>query len=272
MFVERPPFLTFNPGDFDAAAEEFDRVELKLDGWFCALEFYGELWRLFSRTSRLLHAGKIEGEPFRDRIVLYGEYIYGTEWAKDHPDLYGQFGIYGLTSENPTYEIDPRASAEYLITKRLEKPILNGLFLVEQYDITESAKLWEEEVQKNGYEGLVFKQGKSRWGATMGRMKRNETMDYVVMGFDQSDSDRYAGRGIRSIRGGLYVDGELLKVINVGGLNDELKIDMFRDPDKYIGRVFEAEGKKLSKRGVLRHPNFLRFREDKDPKECRWPR
>jgi ATP-dependent DNA ligase len=103
-------------------------------------------------------------------------------------------------------------------------------------------------------------------------MKQRPSYDYVCMGFEHSDSDRYAGRGVRSIQAGLFLGNKLTLLTTIGGLTDAQRHEFFARPQDYVGRVFEAEGKLLFPSGKLRHPNFLRWRDDKRPEDCRPPR
>ena len=65
--------------------------------------------------------------------------------------------------------------------------------------------------------------------------------------------------------GGAYRDGKLTRMCKVSGMSDRLRIDTWQRPDKYIGRVFEAEGAQLFESGALRHPRFKRWRTDVTP-------
>ena len=74
-----------------------------------------------------------------------------------------------------------------------------------------------------------------------------------------------------AIRGGLYADGRLIEVLRVSGLDDRTRQTLAADPERFVGRVFEAKGNALFKSGALRHPSFVRFRNDKFPAECIFP-
>jgi ATP-dependent DNA ligase len=103
-------------------------------------------------------------------------------------------------------------------------------------------------------------------------MKAQATYDYVCMGFEQSDADSFKGWAVKSVIGGLYIKGKLERVTTVSGITHEQRAEFFRHPKRYIGRVFEAEGKALFSNGALRHPNFLRWRSDKPATACKRPR
>ena len=142
--------------------------------------------------------------------------------------------------------------------------------MVDQLPIEKAPELWK---MAKPFEGLVFKNSQALWGSAFGRMKRDAQMDYVCMGFESSDSDRHAGWGVASILGGLHdADGVLRQACKVSGLTDDQRRAFYDYPTGYVGRVFTAEGKAVTKTGALRHPNFVRWRDDKAPIECRWPR
>lgn len=272
MKLNRPKFHNIAPGDFKKALElGFDIVELKYDGWWGQLLFDGNRWRLYSRTGQLKQQGVLL-HPV-NRTLLHGEYIFGTEWAKGHA-LYDNVLVYGAETIDGTdvRNIANREVRHYIsvfLKQRLTEGqlIRRGVDLVPQWPIEKASVLWD---QSPDFEGLVFKQSHGKWGAPYGRMKREVTIDYVCLGFEISESDRHSGWGVASILGGLRVNGHLQETCKVSGLTDEQRREFFDKPARFIGRVFEAEGKKITKRGALRHPNFKRWRDDKAQEECTW--
>ena len=93
MKLDRPKFHNFEPGEFPPPGGMFDVVELKYDGWWGQLELEGFEWRLYSRTGQLKKHGKLREE--RRYSVLHGEYIFGTEWATEHPEYYDWLAVHG---------------------------------------------------------------------------------------------------------------------------------------------------------------------------------
>lgn len=216
--------------------------------------------------------------------MLYSEYLFGTEWAKSRSD-YGSLAVFGAEFIDGEDLRKASLAEVYLAVEdflRLSQAIssigiVSDCSLVEQYPVEDAPKIWKEYVgdwtsylEGTGYEGLVFKNTEAPWGAEMGRMKQIASMDYVCMDVLESTSATYAGWGAQSLVGGLYVKGRLMKVCKVSGMTDEQRKDFLQNKKSYVGRVFECIGKKISKKGAVRHPNFIRWRDDKDPEECTW--
>ena len=67
--------------------------------------------------------------------------------------------------------------------------------------------------------------------------------------------------------------GENYEVIGTvsSGLSDDIIDKITYDSDSVIGSVIEVECMSVDKEAkTLRHPRFVRFREDKIPQECDW--
>lgn len=276
MKLERPKFHNFEPGEFPTVGDKapfFDTVELKYDGWWGQLEMEDGIWKLYSRTGQLKKQGTLKHHY--GYTLLHGEYCFGTEWSKDHPEYYDQMAVYGaeVIDGHAVREMehkDVRARLQSFLPGLRAERIQNGLFLVNQWPITVARDVWE---QNQEFEGLVFKNSRDVWGSPYGRMKRGVTMEYICVGFEQSESDRHAGWGVASVLGGLIPKGSDTprQVCKVSGLDDAARALFFQHPERFIGKVFEAEGKKVTKSGALRHPNFVKWRPDKLPSECVWP-
>ena len=74
-----------------------------------------------------------------------------------------------------------------------------------------------------------------------------------------------------AIKIGAYNEkGELVEIGTVSsGLTDDLKSDFGKNPDKYIGKIAEINCMSLDKDSkTIRHPYFVRFRDDKNKKDC----
>lgn len=107
-------------------------------------------------------------------------------------------------------------------------------------------------------EGYVLKDGNLlNWR----KLKREPTIDLVVTGIVDGNG-KHAGL-IGSLRCSLADGREICKA---GGMTDDERWDMsMNDP---IGRVVEIAYQHVDSKGRLRHPRFVRFRDDKLPHEC----
>lgn len=277
--MERPDFEDLEPEEFPGAP--YDVFELKYDGNWGHLVLGGKSWVLWSRNDLIQDSG--ESAAHITHTVLHGEHIRGTQWSKNHPELYGKIAIFGAEivegiSLTGMSNDEMRKRIQDFLEKYSEEPIIERCFVVDQFILALAPQIWKDSVINGDFEGLVFKNSKAVWGQDFARMKKDITMDYVCMGFEDSDADSVAGWGVKSVLGGLYIDGELQLVCKVGGLSHELRKEFFDNPEKYIGRVFEAEGKVLFKSGALRHPHFGSkrnpdgWRIDKKSEDCIWSR
>ena len=147
--------------------------------------------------------------------------------------------------------------------------------------MTKKGKLeWYERIVKSGGEGVVAKNVNGLYQPGVRskdwiKVKRVETEDVVIMGFIPVGGkgvvrDRVGHEGaVGAIEYGLYdSNGELKSVGRAGGLEDEERLAFAKDPDAYIGKVMEISGQAVGKGGAMRHPRFVRIRDDKSPEEC----
>lgn len=97
------------------------------------------------------------------------------------------------------------------------------------------------------------------------KLKRVKTIDLIVMGCHPGKG-KYEGQ-IGSIQCGLFgPEGALVEICLCSGMTDEER-KAFSEKD--VGRVCEVQFQEVSSLGRLRHPNFVRWRdEEKKPYEC----
>lgn len=109
---------------------------------------------------------------------------------------------------------------------------------------------------EDGREGIVYKNGNlldwTKW-------KPIRTVDCVVTDYELGNG-KYLG-----MVGSLEVSVEGRVIANVSGMDDDIRESLGEDS---IGRVVEVAYQYVGSRGRLRHPRFVRFRDDKLPEEC----
>ncbi|MET0556095.1 MAG: DNA ligase D [Vicinamibacteria bacterium] len=148
-----------------------------------------------------------------------------------------------------------------------------------------------EEVAKLGLEGIVAKRADAPYVAGRSphwlKLKADRTADFVVVGFTRPQGAR---SGFGALHLGAYEGERLLYVGRAGsGFGDKQLADTRALLDARVRKSCLCEGplpkgrehvwvepelvcevryKEWTEEGLLRQPVFLRFREDKDPREC----
>lgn len=108
-------------------------------------------------------------------------------------------------------------------------------------------------------EGFVLKVSNYRgWY----KYKPIRTVDAVVTGLSPGVG-RLRGM-VGSLLVSVYRDGALVEIAAVSGMDDETR----REAASSVGRVVEVEYMEIASQGRLRHPRFLRWRDDKPATEC----
>ena len=69
-----------------------------------------------------------------------------------------------------------------------------------------------------------------------------------------------------SLEIGVYHNNKIKPIGYLSGLSEEIKMNY----DKYKMRVIEVTAMQLTDDKMLRHPKFVRFRDDKQPQDCLW--
>ena len=125
-----------------------------------------------------------------------------------------------------------------------------------------------EELIAEGAEGVMLKRRDSMYQEGVRswdwlKHKMTHTVDVVIvdMGALPTAEDRIAA-GWKGLRYGYWKDGELTVAgaLGVTGPPEELA--------QHIGKVAEVKSYGLGKTGAIRHPQLLRYRDDKSPEEC----
>jgi ATP-dependent DNA ligase len=144
---------------------------------------------------------------------------------------------------------------------------LKFLRRLKTYKTEEWKYLWDTYIQEYGYEGLVFKDSTSKYHDknAWARMKAIVEMDYICTGFRNADEGtKYEGM-VGSVLGTL-IDKEVY--ITCGGITEKERKIFTENPELFVGQVFTAKGNNWYPSGAIRHPQFQRWRNDKEPEDC----
>ena len=156
--------------------------------------------------------------------------------------------------------------------------------------LEEQGEHFFEEVQKMKLEGIIAKKADSLYrggrSAQWIKVRADKSDDFVVVGFTQPKRSR---SGFGALHLAQYADGELVYAGRVGTgfdtkqlLDIRAQLDSLRRPRAPCSRapdgdehvwvdpelVCEVRYREWTAEALLRHPAFLRFRDDKDPKDC----
>lgn len=230
----------------EALAAGMDIVQLKMDGWFCKmLSSYGHQ-TYHSDTDREFMTSQY---PIPDGIYV-GEMMRGTQWAK-HPERHGKFFIFDVG-------VTGAYGLRYQYLRSLSPNLPAHFQIVQNYRARERDVVWAEFVEKQGYEGLVYRSSTGLPGDRIFRDKRVFTLDGIVI-------DIEPGQGKHSGRMGKLVvrlkDGTTTKIGN--GYSDDQRQLAADHPETVLGRWMEFEANAVFASGNVRHGRFVRWREDK---------
>lgn len=254
----------------DAVKLGMDIVQLKYDGRWACIQQDGRGITATSRTGKPLNMAHIESRQSTS-FTMIAEYVFGTQWAI-RTGLSGQVFVFDCVHINGAnisgWPYRDRISFARDVVAGMGD---NRVHVVQNYPIHTTMELWDEKVAKGEFEGLVFRKSTDGYDGRLARCKKEVTDDYVII--DMSEGEGKCAGMVGRVEVGQFIDGELVSMMSVGGgFSDALRIDMWNRKVKYIGTVIEVVGKERFESGALRHPNFVRFRDDKVPRECTYER
>ena len=239
-------------GDYSLAKSKgFDICQLKYDGWYTTAVHREKEVDFFSETQRLYASANSTG---LDGCILTGEFMRGTQWSQ-HPDRKGRFFVYDIAAIFG----EPITNESYITRlKLIRKLTLPSTYsLVDTYRIEDFDTLWTRYVLREGWEGVVFRRTGSVLGDAIMRQKREYSLDGVVVGFEPG-LGKYEG-SLGAVR---VAVGENVTSVG-GGFTDAERADIWGNQAQYLGRVLEFTCNAIFESGNVRHPRFVRWREDK---------
>ncbi len=176
--------------------------------------------------------------------------------------------------------------------KELLKSVLPAAGALKYLDhIEKDGQSFYAQVERMGLEGIVAKRAdspyRSRRSADWVKIRADRVDDFVVVGFSKPKGSR---GGFGALHLAQYTGTQLVYVGRVGsGFDDRALKDIAATLTEHVVKkppavgpvpkgaeeswvepliVAEVRFKEVTADGLLRHPVFVRFREDKEPKEC----
>lgn len=152
--------------------------------------------------------------------------------------------------------------------RRLLEALFKGRKPDEAFKLVQRRKASEEylaELIAAGYEGAVIKRLESRYrggkrGGGWFKIKPQTTAEVECIGFyAPTAGSKYDGIAV----GGMRFRTDWGYEGKAAGMKDDLRVDMYRNPDDYIGLIAEVAHHGVTDDGALRHPQFKRWRTDK---------
>ena len=241
----------------------FDFFQPKFDGIWAAVisgDTPGAV-AIYSRTGQLKDSRVIPDFP--ENTVAFAEFMFGSQWAQQ-PELKDKLFFFDIhTFKNQ--RVNSPYSERY--------GLLQGFAIqrVPNYPMSDLRRFWEQQVVTGNFEGVVYRNYSDKFTDRVYRSKIDLVDDYVIMSMKPGEGKHFGRMG--AIEVGQFKNGLLMSVMTVGGgFNDELRQDIHDNfIEKYYLSVCSVVGKARFESGALRHPNFVRFRDDKKPEDCIFP-
>lgn len=139
------------------------------------------------------------------------------------------------------------------------------------YIETDAKRMWDRymKVVDGGGEGLILKVGATYYNAGSRhkhwfKVKKVVSKEYKVCGYEDSDSVKYGPKGwIKNIILCEINDPKMKEILRCGSMDEETRELFSKNRSKMLGTIVEIGGNEIFKSGSMRHPYFLRFREDR---------
>lgn len=247
--------------------------QLKYDGiWAKVVIDPAGMARIYSKTGQLKHSFQVHQLPLafnHGETVLIAEYMYGSQWSKKNNREGNLYVFDCLASGGQDHSTLPYSQRKQLadgITREL-----GGKFeLVNNYSTLRLGDVWMHLERESTYEGIVLRKLSSTWFSKLYKLKTTIQDDFVAMALIPGEG-KHQGR-LGSVTMGKFRGNELVPIMDVGGGFTDAQRDYYWTHGKeIIGLTCLVEGKARFDSGALRHPCFIKVRDDKYPQECALP-
>ena len=144
----------------------------------------------------------------------------------------------------------------------------NHIAMPKQFGLEEFDNLWEQIVTKGGGEGLMAKHRNEEYAASWTKIKESFTIDAFVSGIEKGQG-KYSGQ-IGALVLSVYKGTQVVEIGKASGMTDAERRSLTKLAleGKIKNITVEVKANEVTKNGKLRHPRFLRLRDDKLAIEC----
>lgn len=258
-------------------------VEPKYDGVRAIAVVRNGTAKFFSRTGKeflnYAHIGVELVQLLRDNGISESWVFDGEMMGEDFLETVGAAHRKGEAATGTNYYVfESMAASEFFSDKpsareHLQRRIdLDGLFSHSSVTLvkkTPSIQVSSEEeifrvflrILATGGEGVIVKPLNGRYVRKRSydwlKIKDQLSVDAPIVGF-------FEGTGkFEGSLGGFTIKVDQTQVDVGSGLTDDLRSAIWADRDNYMGRMVEVQYHEKTPSGSLRHPRFIRFRDDK---------
>lgn len=253
-------------------AQTYELMQFKYDGIWCSLstiwDHADQDWGYVIHSRNGLEKENGNTIKLPGQTVIVGEYMYGSQWAQ-HPERLGKIYCYDLLCLTGKDLRQEAYKERYSKLKALLTVAPNPrLVFADSYSATNVPRVLEQLKKTRTHEGIILRNWDQPYSEPIGRFKLELEDDFVVLGLTEG-AGRNTGR-LGALIVGQYEGDTCFELMSVGGgFTDAQRQAIWASPTQYIGRVCRVVGKARFDSGAFRHPNFVTFREDKSPRECR---
>lgn len=273
-------------GGFAEFFSEYSQVllEEKFDGQWGALEILPN-----TKKAKVTSRNGLEKNP--EGVLEYAAAFFNDKGVSGQTILAGELG-FGSQAETElakkrghhrylAYDVI-LANGRFVGDKPLleRKTILKGLLhganpdlLVESpYRVETSVDAaWDyyRQIVDKGGEGLIAKLLETRYSVVGGKIrewfkiKKTVSKEFRIVGYEYSEALKYKAKGwIKNIHLAEIEDKTDTVIVHLGSMDEATREAVSKDPKGHIGKIVEVGGNEIFKSGSIRHPFFIRFRED----------
>jgi hypothetical protein len=258
---------------------------------YASIKFDGHFTRVISTLSETVFESSLGTEIYTPAHIWEqcealppGEYLgelfvpgkpascVKTALKHEWPDL--QITFFGIDGEQYKYA-ELEYVKEFFDSHKLNFAPFEVIDSVPHTLSEEELFFYKQRARQAGIEGFIFSTGNLY---NLYKLKVSNTIDLVVIGANEGKG-KYEGQ-IGSLKCGLLVpapDSESyfnkftnLEIANVGGVDNNMRAELtaMYDSGELCGKVVEVEYQNVDSKGRLRHPRFVRLRDDKLAHEC----